>query len=119
MELLKTFGLFVLTALAEIVGCYVPYLWLKQERSAWTLVPAAASLGLFAWLLSLHPTAAGRVYVAYGGCLHRGGDSLAVVRRWDSAHCLGPRRRLGVPGRRGHHHSRFLAHELMPLGQRL
>jgi small multidrug resistance family-3 protein len=31
------------------------------------LVPAAASLALFAWLLSLHPTAAGRVYAAYGG----------------------------------------------------
>jgi small multidrug resistance family-3 protein len=24
-------------------------------------------LALFAWLLSLHPTAAGRVYAAYGG----------------------------------------------------
>ena len=31
------------------------------------LAPAAASLALFAWLLSLHPTAAGRVYAAYGG----------------------------------------------------
>ena len=31
------------------------------------LVPAALSLGLFAWLLSLPPTAAGRVYAAYGG----------------------------------------------------
>jgi small multidrug resistance family-3 protein len=67
MDVLKTFGLFVLTALAEIVGCYLPYLWLKQDRSAWLLVPAAASLALFAWLLSLHPTAAGRVYAAYGG----------------------------------------------------
>ena len=31
------------------------------------LLPAALSLALFAWLLSLHPTAAGRVYAAYGG----------------------------------------------------
>lgn len=65
--MLKTFGLFALTALAEIVGCYLPYLWLKHGRTAWLLVPAAASLALFAWLLSLHPTAAGRVYAAYGG----------------------------------------------------
>lgn len=65
--MLRTFGLFVITAVAEIVGCYLPYLWLKQDRSAWLLVPAAASLALFAWLLSLHPTAAGRVYAAYGG----------------------------------------------------
>ncbi len=67
MELAKTFGLFVVTALAEIVGCYLPYLWLKQGKSAWLLVPAAISLALFAWLLSLHPTASGRVYAAYGG----------------------------------------------------
>lgn len=67
MDLLKTFLLFVLTAIAEIVGCYLPYLWLTQNRTAWLLVPAAASLGLFVWLLSLHPTAAGRVYAAYGG----------------------------------------------------
>lgn len=67
MDVLKTFGLFALTAVAEIVGCYLPYLWLKHGRTAWLLVPAAASLALFAWLLSLHPTAAGRVYAAYGG----------------------------------------------------
>lgn len=67
MEILRTLGLFILTALAEIVGCYLPYLWLKQDKSAWLLIPAAASLALFAWLLTLHPTAAGRVYAAYGG----------------------------------------------------
>jgi small multidrug resistance family-3 protein len=67
MELLKTFGLFTVTAVAEIVGCYLPYLWLKQDRSPWLLIPAAGSLALFAWLLSMHPTAAGRVYAAYGG----------------------------------------------------
>ncbi len=29
-------------------------------------IHAALSLALFAWLLTLHPTAAGRVYAAYG-----------------------------------------------------
>ena len=65
---LKTAFLFVLTACAEIVGCYLPYLWLKHGKPAWLLLPAALSLGLFAWLLTLHPTgAAGRIYAAYGG----------------------------------------------------
>ena len=64
---LKTIALFTITALAEIVGCYLPYLWLKQDKSILLLIPAALSLALFAWLLSLHPTAAGRVYAAYGG----------------------------------------------------
>ena len=67
LGLLKTLGRVVATALAEIVGCYLPYLWLKQGQSAWLLLPAALSLALFAWLLSLHPTAAGRAYAAYGG----------------------------------------------------
>jgi small multidrug resistance family-3 protein len=64
---LKTIGLFFITAIAEILGCYLPYLWLKQDKSILLLIPAALSLTLFAWLLSLHPTAAGRVYAAYGG----------------------------------------------------
>lgn len=64
---MKVFALYFLTAVAEIVGCYLPWLWLKQGRSAWLLVPAAASLALFAWLLTLHPVASGRVYAAYGG----------------------------------------------------
>jgi len=64
---LKTFGLFILTALAEIVGCYLPYLVLRQEKTLWLLIPAAFSLATFAWLLTLHPTAAGRAYAAYGG----------------------------------------------------
>lgn len=59
--------LFAATAVAEIVGCYLPWLVLRKGLSAWLLVPAAASLALFAWLLTLHPTAAGRTYAAYGG----------------------------------------------------
>jgi small multidrug resistance family-3 protein len=63
----KTFALFVATALAEILGCYLPYLWFRQGKSAWFLLPGALSLAVFAWLLTLHDTAAGRVYAAYGG----------------------------------------------------
>ena len=64
---LKVTLLFVGTALAEIVGCYLPWLVLRQGKSAWLWVPAALSLGFFAWLLTLHPSAAGRTYAAYGG----------------------------------------------------
>lgn len=67
MFFLKTLGLFGLTALAEIIGCYLPYLVLKQNKPLWLLIPAVVSLMLFVWLLTLHPAAAGRVYAAYGG----------------------------------------------------
>ena len=50
--ILKTLLLFLFTALAEIIGCWLPYLWLRQGKSAWLLLPAAAS---------------GRIYAAYGG----------------------------------------------------
>ena len=66
-HLLLTTGLYVLTAVAEIVGCYLPWLWLQQRAPVWVLLPAAASLALFVWLLTLHPAASGRVYAAYGG----------------------------------------------------
>lgn len=67
LEFFRTGGLFAITAVAEIVGCYLPWLVLKENRSPWLLVPAAAALVVFAWLLTLHPMAAGRTYAAYGG----------------------------------------------------
>ena len=75
---LKTLALFVATAIAEIVGCYLPYLWLKKGASVWLIVPAAASLAAFVWLLTLHPTDAGRVYAAYGGAY----VSVAILWLW-------------------------------------
>ena len=90
MEMLRLSLLFAVTALAEIVGCYLPWLVLKNGRSAWLLVPAAASLALFAWLLTLHPAAAGRTYAAYGGMYIavallwlRFVDGIALTR-WDA-----------------------------------
>lgn len=64
---MKTFWLYVATAIAEIVGCYLPWLWLRQGGSVWLLLPASVSLAVFAWLLTLHDAASGRVYAAYGG----------------------------------------------------
>jgi small multidrug resistance family-3 protein len=67
VEILRLGLLFAITALAEIIGCYLPWLVLRQGKSVLLLLPAAVSLALFAWLLTLHPTAAGRTYAAYGG----------------------------------------------------
>ena len=67
MYVIKTVGLFVATAVAELLGCYLAYLWLRQGRPIWYLLPAALSLAAFAYLLTLHPGSAGRTYAAYGG----------------------------------------------------
>jgi len=38
---MKTLLLYVVTAIAEIAGCYFPYRWLKAGGSPWLLVPGA------------------------------------------------------------------------------
>ncbi len=67
MTLARTFTLFLLTAIAEITGCYLPYLWLRKNGSGWLLLPSALALSSFVWLLSLQVMTAGRAYAAYGG----------------------------------------------------
>lgn len=68
--------LFILTAIAEIVGCYLPLLWLRGQAKIWVLLPAAGALVAFVWLLTLHPNEAGRTYAAYG-CVY-----VAVALGW-------------------------------------
>lgn len=78
LNVARTVSLFVATAVAELLGCYLPYLWLRRGRSALLVLPAALCLALFAWLLTLHPTASGRVYAAYGGVY----VAMAVLWLW-------------------------------------
>ncbi len=67
MKFFTTITLFTVTALFEILGCYCIYAWLRLGRSSWLIFPATLSLSIFAWLLTLHPSHAGRVYASYGG----------------------------------------------------
>ena len=66
-KVITTFCLFFVTAIAEILGCYFPYLILNKEKSHWFWLPTVFSLAVFVWLLTLHPAASGRIYAAYGG----------------------------------------------------
>jgi small multidrug resistance family-3 protein len=65
---MRTLGLFTVTAVAEIAGCYAAYAVLRLGRHPIWLLAAVAALLVFAWLLTLHPiVGAGRTYAAYGG----------------------------------------------------
>jgi small multidrug resistance family-3 protein len=65
---LLTGAVYASAALAEIAGCFAFWAWLRLGKPVWWLVPGAASLALFAWLLTLVDTSqAGRAYAAYGG----------------------------------------------------
>lgn len=55
-------------ALAEIVGCFAFWTWLRQGQSPLWVLAGIPSLIAFAWLLTLAPAEhAGRTYAAYGG----------------------------------------------------
>lgn len=70
----RTLLLFVATAAAELAGCNLPHLWLREGRSA--------------WLLTLHPASSWRVYAAYGGVYL----AMAVFWLW-AVDGVGPGRR--------------------------
>jgi small multidrug resistance family-3 protein len=78
-----TLGLYALAALAEIVGCFAIWAWMRQGASAVWLLPGLAALMLFAWLLTLSEAAfAGRAFAAYGGVYIAASLAwLAVVER--------------------------------------
>jgi small multidrug resistance family-3 protein len=52
LALFKAFGLFFITAIAELLGCYLTLLVLSNKGSSWLLLPAALSLIAFVWLLA-------------------------------------------------------------------
>lgn len=65
---MSAIGIFTLTALFEIAGCFAFWAWVRQGASALWLVPGVAALVAFAWLLTRIDTEfAGRAYAAYGG----------------------------------------------------
>lgn len=66
-RIFSTVLLFFITAIMEILGCYFPYLILNQNKSHWLWIPTVFALAAFVWLLTLHPSASGRIYAAYGG----------------------------------------------------
>ncbi len=66
--LASTFAIYILAAVAEIVGCFAFWAWLRQSQSILWLIPGVVALCVFAWLLTLSPSEfAGRSYAAYGG----------------------------------------------------
>ena len=63
-----TLAIYAGAALAEILGCFAVWAWMRQGASPLRLLPGLVSLAVFAWLLTLAPSDfAGRAYAAYGG----------------------------------------------------
>ena len=61
---MQTIAAYIGAAIAEIAGCFAFWAWLRLDKSIWWILPGFASLGLFAYLLTLVDSAAGGQMVA-------------------------------------------------------
>jgi small multidrug resistance family-3 protein len=63
-----TVGFYILSAIAEIAGCFAFWAVLRRGMSAWWLLPGMLALAVFALALTRVDAAfAGRAFAAYGG----------------------------------------------------
>ncbi|MGH8128720.1 MAG: YnfA family protein [Gammaproteobacteria bacterium] len=66
--MIKIAVVYIAAAFFEIAGCFGFWIWIRDGRPVWWIVPGIGSLMLFAWLLThVDTAAAGRAYAAYGG----------------------------------------------------
>ena len=104
LEFVKVLGLFAITALAEILGCYLPWLVLTQQRSPWLLIPAAV-LGAVCLAADPAPRCRRANLRSLQGCLRGDCPDLAMADRWRSPNPMGSCRQRGLAGRYGDHHA--------------
>lgn len=63
-----TLAVFLGAAVAEIIGCYAFWMWLRLERSPlWAIVGLVALVVFASVLTRVESGFAGRAYAAYGG----------------------------------------------------
>lgn len=67
MKFIATYGLYLITAICEIAGCYLFMRFSRDVHNFIYLLASIIVLLIFAWLLTFHDEASGRVYAAYGG----------------------------------------------------
>ena len=65
---MNSFAIYIVTAVAEIGGCFAFWAWLRLGKSVYWVLPGLVSLVVFAFLLTrIEADFAGRAYAAYGG----------------------------------------------------
>ena len=96
---LKTVGLFAITALAEIVGCYLPYLWLREGKSIWLLVPSALSL-----VADFTPNRRWQSLCCLRWCVCNDGNPMVMGCWWYSTNDMGHIRYISSTSRHGYYY---------------
>ena len=65
---MTSFAFYAIAAVAEIIGCFAFWAWLRLDKSVYWILPGIVSLIVFAVLLTrINSMFAGRTFAAYGG----------------------------------------------------
>ena len=65
---MTSFAFYAIAAVAEIIGCFTFWAWLRLDKSVYWIFPGIVSLIVFAVLLTrINSMFAGRTFAAYGG----------------------------------------------------
>ena len=65
---MTSFAFYAIAAVAEIIGCFAFWAWLRLDKSLYWILPGIVSLIVFAVLLTrTNSMFAGRTFAAYGG----------------------------------------------------
>ena len=65
---MTSFAFYAIAAVAEIIGCFAFWAWLRLDKSVYCIFPGIVSLIVFAVLLTrINSMFAGRTFAAYGG----------------------------------------------------
>ena len=65
---MTSFAFYAIAAVAEIIGCFAFWAWLRLDKSLYWILPGTVSLIVFAVLLTrINSMFAGRTFAAYGG----------------------------------------------------
>ena len=65
---MTSFAFYAIAAVAEIIGCFAFWAWLRLDKSVDWILPGIVSLIVFAVLLTrINSMFAGRAFAAYGG----------------------------------------------------
>lgn len=67
MLVIKTFVIFFISAILEVGGGYLVWLWLREGKSVWLGFFGGLGLFLYGVVATLQIEGFGRVYAAYGG----------------------------------------------------
>ena len=65
---MTSFAFYAIAAVAEIIGCFAFWAWLRLDKSVYWILPGIIALIVFAVLLTrINSIFAGRTFAAYGG----------------------------------------------------